>query len=545
MEKNTQDKFFNLRKNAEEQLRERRLQQRPFSELSPDEVQSLVNELETHQIELEMQNEELRRAQIKLEEARDQYADLYDFAPVGYITISEKGLILETNLTACTLLGVERCFLNKIPFSRFIVKEDEDIYYLHRKQVVETREPQTCKVRIEPKDGNRFWVQMDSVLAEDSEGNLKCRTSITDITQQKEMEENLLQAKKQAEEANKLKDKFVSLVSHDLRGPLVTLSSFLTLLQDESYDAERKKDFLERLKTTTSKMSDMIDNLLKLSRFKMGKMLPSFSFFSAMIIVSQAAYELQPITQKKKIQIVNRIKEKTRIYADRSLLLEVLKNLISNAIKFCREGDTITISAQPGRMVSLAITDTGIGMEPKKLENIFKYEEITSTMGTDGELGTGLGLPLSKDIIDAHGGEIDVESHLGQGSVFTIRLPHIKPIVLIVDDEPIARKLLISSLQKLDVDFKEAGSGEKALEAMKQTTPHIIITDLIMPKMDGFEFIGHVKKEPKTAKIPIIVVTSDTDMKTREMVFAIGATDFITKPVTIEDLNPRVRRFLD
>ncbi len=146
-----------LRRQAEEIAREKAAQSPENLEaLSPEETRQTLHELRVHQIELEMQNEELRRAQAELDAARARYFDLYDLAPVGYCTLSEQGLILEANLTAATLLGVARGALVKQPISRFILKEDQDIYYLHRKQLFETGEPQACELRMVKKDGTRI-----------------------------------------------------------------------------------------------------------------------------------------------------------------------------------------------------------------------------------------------------------------------------------------------------------------------------------------------------------------------------------------------------
>ena len=130
----------------------------------------MLHELRVHQIELEMQNEELRRTQAELDAARARYFDLYDLAPVGYCTLTEKGLILEANLTAATLLGVARGALVKQPITRFILKEDQDIYYLHRKQLFETGEPQACELRMLKKDGTTFWAHLPATAAQDADG---------------------------------------------------------------------------------------------------------------------------------------------------------------------------------------------------------------------------------------------------------------------------------------------------------------------------------------------------------------------------------------
>ena len=156
-----------------------------FEALSPEETRQILHELRVHQIELEMQNEELRRAQVELEVSRERYFDLYDLAPVGYFTISEQGLILEGNLTAAGLLGVARGALVKQRLSIFILPEDQDIYYLHRKQLFETGEPQTCELRMLKKDGTRFWVNLAATKAQDADGAPICRAVMSDITDRK------------------------------------------------------------------------------------------------------------------------------------------------------------------------------------------------------------------------------------------------------------------------------------------------------------------------------------------------------------------------
>jgi PAS domain S-box-containing protein len=154
--------------------------------LSPEEMRRTLHELHVHQIELEIQNEELRRSQEELDAARERYFDLYDLAPVGYCTLSEKGLILEANFTAATLLGVARGALVKQPISRFIHKEDQVIYYLHRKKLFETGEPKACELRMLKKDGTAFWVRLEATAVQDAAGVPACRVLLSDITERKQ-----------------------------------------------------------------------------------------------------------------------------------------------------------------------------------------------------------------------------------------------------------------------------------------------------------------------------------------------------------------------
>jgi PAS domain S-box-containing protein len=155
-----------LRQRAEEQFQME--ETRELATLSPEETRRLLYELRVHQIELEMQNEELRQAQEALEASRARYFDLYNLAPVGYLTVSETGLIQEANLTAATLLGVTRGLLVRQPLTRYILPEDQDIYYQHRKQLFETSELQVCELRLVGGDGGPFWARLEASVAHDA-----------------------------------------------------------------------------------------------------------------------------------------------------------------------------------------------------------------------------------------------------------------------------------------------------------------------------------------------------------------------------------------
>jgi len=192
---NQSDTAAQLRRQAEEKLRqEDPLVPESLLGLSPEEISQRLHELRVHQIELEMQNEELRRTQEELGDSRARYFDLYDLAPVGYVTLSETGLILETNLTAATLLCKARNELVKWPVSNFILTEDQDIYYRHQKQLFETGESQTCELRMVRPEEPPFWVRLDATAVQGKDGSLTCRVVIVDITERKETEKVLLQS---------------------------------------------------------------------------------------------------------------------------------------------------------------------------------------------------------------------------------------------------------------------------------------------------------------------------------------------------------------
>jgi len=190
MKKSKPKKTASLRKKAEEQLRKQK--GKSLKSLSALDTRSLVHELQVHQIELEMQNEELRNAQILLEESRSKYSDLYEFAPVGYFTLDKNGLVLDTNLKGASLLGREKSTLIRKPFSRFVNRDDQDKYYFLRNNILKQMTQQTCELRLQKKDGAIFHVQLECMPVQDNKDNdIRLRIVMSDITERKRMEETI------------------------------------------------------------------------------------------------------------------------------------------------------------------------------------------------------------------------------------------------------------------------------------------------------------------------------------------------------------------
>ncbi len=189
-EKDSESKVSGLRIRAEEFLGRKASEIEDIASLSPEEIQRLVHELRVHQIELEMQNEDLRQSQIEAEQLKDRYLDLYDFAPVGYVALDVKGIILEANLTVVRLLGAERQNLTKTFFSRFVSQEFGDAFYFHLQKVFETQSKQTCEIQMARKDGAHFYAQLETVPVRDESRRLnECRTIVSDITDRKRAED--------------------------------------------------------------------------------------------------------------------------------------------------------------------------------------------------------------------------------------------------------------------------------------------------------------------------------------------------------------------
>lgn len=361
-------------------------------------------------------------------------------------------------------------------------------------------------------------------------------------------EETLRRAKAQLEAAVEIKDKFVSLVSHDLRSPFNAFMGFLELLR---IDAEGQLDHsnldtLDQILKSGRNLIRMIDDVLNLSRLQTGKISLNRKFFDGNQVSGIVIENHKFQAVKKGITVFNEVPVNTRLFADPELFIQVIQNMVSNAMKFCPTGGHISIFVPEDGGTTIAVRDDGIGIPKEMLPDLFKYEIKTSTIGTAGEKGTGLGLPLCQEIMKLHGGFLKVESEEGKGSTFFAGLPYVRPQVFVVDDSREDRFLTTALVKKIDADILEAENGEEALNILNQmdSLPHLIVSDIDMPILDGFGFLEKIRAIPRTKSIPVIMLTSDTKASTRERVVRMGANDFVSKPPLFHDFIPRLEKFL-
>jgi signal transduction histidine kinase len=371
---------------------------------------------------------------------------------------------------------------------------------------------------------------------------------ITDITERKRAEEKLNAAKETAEAATLLKDKFISLVSHDIRSPLGTVMGLLKFTASDHEDSQCKecKAVLKKSIRVCETMLEMADNLLESARLQTGDIRLSRKICNVRDICDTVMDDLRYLAGEKEIVLKNDVPHDARFYVDKALFQRVVHNLVVNAIKFSHKGGIVTTFMPDGQNNVLAIKDTGVGISQAILPDLFKYEIKTSTTGTSGERGTGFGLPMSMDIVKAHGGILRATSPKGEGAVFYVELPDIKPLVLVADDDEISLFTLRKYLENMGAEVLEAANGIEAWKIIEEESPVLIITDYSMPFMDGFAILQTIKSSAKDSHIPVIVITATHagDIDIRKKAFEQGASDFITKPLSEADFIPRINRFI-
>jgi len=353
-----------LRGKAERIAREKTAQPPKSIENMPlQEMQRLLHELQVHQIELELQNEELHRSQIELDAIRERYFELFDLAPVGYCTLTENGLIQEANLTAGILLGVPRGSLIRQAITRFICKEDQDIYYLHRKRLFETGEPQVCELRMRKKEGGEFWAHLQAAVAQTDASVPICRIVIIDITDRKRSEEATRALLRE-------KELLLREINHRVKNNLQVISSLLSLQMGEKNHPSIINTFVEAQMRIQS-MVLIHESLYQsddLSRIDLAE------FIQDLVTHLWKAYPIEPERIVFDIRLENVCLD-INVGVPCGLLIN---ELVSNALKYAFPHDRkgiirIRLTHRQNKRVSLSISDNGIGfpeqIDPLRLES--------------------------------------------------------------------------------------------------------------------------------------------------------------------------------
>jgi len=324
-----------LRRRAEARLK---LSRSDVAAMSPEQIQVLVHELQVHQIELQMQHEELMRARADLAEARDRYFDLYEFAPVGYVTVGRDRHIVEANLRATQIAGLERDKLIGMPLVTLVQPEHRDALHLHLTHAMTSGAPQTCELKFSPPTpGKKLVMRLDIMPIEPgSPAAGGCRVTLTDVTAHREAEEALLAAKQAAEDANRAKSQFLSNVSHELRTPMNAILGMLDLALGDGGLSPTQSDYLDTAKQSADSLLVLLNELLDLSRIEAGRFVLETVPFGLRSVVEGTVKTLAVQAAAKGIELVCDLPEDVpdRLIGDPLRLRQVLTNLVGNAIKF-------------------------------------------------------------------------------------------------------------------------------------------------------------------------------------------------------------------
>jgi signal transduction histidine kinase/CheY-like chemotaxis protein len=416
--------------------------------------------------------------------------------------------------------------------------------------------------------------QRDTVL-QSTNGELKTRTQELEeeIFHRKQTQEELLNAKHAAEEANRAKSTFLANMSHELRTPLNAIIGYSKMLEEETRDSGKVENVqdLKKIQGAGKHLLALINDVLDLSKIEAGKMGLHLETFDVAQVIEEMVTTLQPAAAKNANSIRVHLKENVSVMrADITKVRQILFNLLSNACKFTDHGTIALnvgqIKAEGKNWIQFQVSDTGIGISAKQKENLFQEFAQADASIARKYGGTGLGLAITHRFVQLMKGKISVESEAGQGATFTVqlpanvvleatesapsegtsnasgKLPEIKTdldTILVIDDDASVRDLMSRFLTKLDFHVVAAANGEEGFRLAKQLRPLLITLDVVMPECDGWTVLNRLKNDPDLAEIPVIMVTV-VDNEARGL--DLGASNYLIKPVQRDRLAVLVEK---
>lgn len=422
------------------------------------------------------------------------------------------------------------------------------------------------------KDGHKYWAQTTLSPLLDEEGNIHKIIAIdSDITKLKQTEEELINAKIKAEQSKKIKEEFLANMSHEIRTPMNGIIGFARLLEDSPL-TESQKEYLGAIKTSGSNLLVIINEILDFSKLEAGKVVFEERKIDLNSCIESNIQMMQTKLEDKKLKLTTDLDVNIPhiVLGDQVRLSQVLINLISNAIKFTEEGE-IKVST---RLVSedeecaeieFCVHDTGIGIPEHKLGLIFESFSQASSHTTRKYGGTGLGLTISKKLVELQGGTITVKSEVDKGSDFIFTLTfkkyhdseceddcntantvEFKPLnkikILLVEDNKLNQLLASRVLENWQTTPDIAANGKIAIEKIKEGHYDLILMDIQMPEMDGYETTIHIRKNI-SQELPIIAMTANAMVGEKEKCLEAGLNDCISKPFDLVELYSKIVQY--
>jgi PAS domain S-box-containing protein len=442
--------------------------------------------------------------------------------------------------------------------------------------------PKTLVLDMYRKDGSIVPVELKSGFIREADGRpIEILVVARDITERKLIEKELVEKMAEIQAANvklqeldKMKDSFLSTVSHELRTPLTSIKSFAEILLTYDEDKATQREFLTIINEESDRLTKLINDFLDLSKIEAGRMQWDTVELSLTPVIQNAINITQAMAKKQNLNVVfNPVPDLPLVPGDKDRLVQVVTNLLSNSIKFTPDGGTITIGTKvvaatdpetKQGMVVVSMTDTGIGIAPENHALVFeKFKQVGDTL-TNKPKGTGLGLPICREIVEHYGGKIWVESELGKGSTFLFSLPIAKPAetnetvvteapaepveavkesetILVVDDDVNIRRFLTYELKNKGYKVFEASNGKEAIDLARKQHPDLITLDVQMPDISGFDVTAVLKNDDETRDIPVLILSVIED---KEKAYKLGANDCLAKPFTKEKLIAKVNQLL-
>ncbi|MEH2446357.1 MAG: PAS domain S-box protein [Nostoc sp.] len=518
---------------------------------------------------------EHKRAEKSFRESEARFRRLFESNLIGVAFWNVDGFIIDANDAFLQLAGYTRdqfATLDRINWRELTPVEYKDLDDRALLEVQTTGVSRIYEKEYLHPNGKRVPIVLRIALLNDSQDN--CVAFVLDITDvsdelrlrklaEKECDRLLERektARQQAEIANKIKNEFLGVLSHELRTPLNSLLGWSKMLRTRKFDEKTTNHALETIERNAKLQTQLIEDLLDVSRILQGKLNLNICPVSLVMVVEAALTTVQLAAQARSIQIQTIVDPTLRqVMGDPNRLQQVVWNLLSNAVKFTPTGGRVEIRLmEAGNQAQIQVSDTGKGISPDFLSYVFDYFRQADGTTTRTFGGLGLGLAIVRKVVEMHGGKVQAESPgEGSGATFTVELPllvrseHVRceenesldcepessllsnTQILVVDDEPDIRDLITFILQDYGAEVTAVSSAQEALQALSESIPDVLISDIGMPKTDGYMLMREVRaRSPKLGgRVPAIALTAYAGEMNQQQALAAGFQMHISKPV--------------
>jgi PAS domain S-box-containing protein len=535
-------------------------------EQSCQHLTAQIHQLQRRLEQARDQHLELLQAQRALAESRDRYADLYDFSPVASLTIDGQGLLLDLNLTASALLGRPRQQLENYPLLPLVAMQDRPLFLEHLRRCRSGNAP--VRTALSLGGGVQVPVELVSQRSQEGSGGARFRTVAIDLRERLASEEARVQAaaeqraaalREQAgRESSEAKDRFLAMLSHELRAPLTPALLALDALDGAESEPEQRQR-LGMVRRNLEAQTRLIDDLLDMTRLLRQQLRLARQPCDLHRLASEVADDAEALATRHDIALERQLQAPTaRIDADPGRIQQVIRNLLSNALKFTPHGGRVRLSSdhpRPG-WVRLEVSDTGRGFHGRDVERIFEpFEQLIP----ESEAGLGLGLAISKRLIAAHGGQLCAySSGPGTGARFSfeLRLSAALPSedaaprryewpeerteqrVLLVEDHEDTAQAVAELLEHYGYRVRTASTIAEALSEAKQGCD-VVLSDLQLPDGSGYELLGQLP--PGLPALALSGLGSEADVERSNRA---GFAEHLVKPISASQVLAALRRVL-
>ena len=511
-------------------------------------------------------------AEAELRESERRFRGILDNVPIGMLYADLDGHVLQTNPSFCELIGYSEDEVMQLDPADYTHPEDlpQDLELqnqLLRGEIPMYRRPK----RLIAKDGSTVWVQATVSLLRDAQGQARRVVGVVEnITEHLRLEE-AEHARELAESSNRAKSEFLSRMSHELRTPLNAMLGFAQLLELDMHHplAETQRPWVSQIQQAGWHLLEMINDVLDLSRIESGNVRLQTETLMVAELLRASLSMVEGDAQRRRIEISQDLAPGTNaVIGDATRVKQILTNLLSNAVKYNADGGRIHVTTRTSgaEMIEITVIDTGLGMTPDQMAQLF---QPFNRLGRErsAQEGTGIGLVISQRLAELMGGSLRARSVSGQGSSFILSLPraadvdtvrsdlhtldptptdyHRRIVHYVEDNETNVEVMRGILAQRKQVQLQVSVTGLDGLAAMRITRPDLILLDMHLPDISGMELLRHMKADPHTAAIPVVVVSADALARQIEEAFEAGASHYLTKPVSVSELLAVVDTLLD